>query len=86
MNYPKIRRTILSLPSSLFHSINIKKTSPLDGTGILHAMRLYRNHPELDMVLEQVEHPTDENLFDAGMVHIRLVRRGLGGKKSGESS
>ncbi|KAJ7343832.1 hypothetical protein DFH08DRAFT_810378 [Mycena albidolilacea] len=35
---------------------------PLNGTGILHAVWLYRNHPELETLLEQVEHPTDENL------------------------
>ncbi|KAJ7309215.1 hypothetical protein DFH08DRAFT_944299 [Mycena albidolilacea] len=45
---------------------------PLDGTGILHAIWLYRNHPELERLLEQVEHPTDENLRAAGMVETRL--------------
>ncbi|KAJ7818542.1 hypothetical protein B0H14DRAFT_1371797 [Mycena olivaceomarginata] len=46
---------------------------PVDGTGILHAIWLYRNHPELEILLEQVEHPTDENLRAAGMVKTRLV-------------
>lgn len=46
---------------------------PLDGTGILHAIWLYRNQPELETLLEQVEHPTDENLRAAGMVKTRLV-------------
>ncbi|KAJ7812066.1 hypothetical protein B0H13DRAFT_2383455 [Mycena leptocephala] len=32
------------------------------GPGILHAIWLYCNHPELETLLEQVEHPTDENL------------------------
>ncbi|KAJ7713834.1 hypothetical protein B0H14DRAFT_3171515, partial [Mycena olivaceomarginata] len=41
---------------------------PVDGTGILHAIWLYRNHPELEILLEQVEHPTDKNLRAAGMV------------------
>jgi hypothetical protein len=45
----------------------------LNGTGILHAIWLYRNHPELETLLEQVEHPTDENLRAAGMVKTRLV-------------
>ncbi|KAJ7198897.1 hypothetical protein B0H12DRAFT_1291944 [Mycena haematopus] len=44
-----------------------------DGTGILHTIWLYRNHPELGRMLEQVEHPTDENLRAAGMVRTRLV-------------
>ncbi|KAJ7214079.1 hypothetical protein GGX14DRAFT_542323 [Mycena pura] len=46
---------------------------PLDGTGILHAIWLYRNHPELETLLEQVERPTDENLRAAGMVKTRLL-------------
>ncbi|KAJ7226844.1 hypothetical protein GGX14DRAFT_417477 [Mycena pura] len=46
---------------------------PLDGTGILHAIWLYRNHPDLEARLEQVEHPTDENLRAAGMVKTRLM-------------
>jgi hypothetical protein len=46
----------------------------LDGTGILHTIWMYRNHAELAAILEQVEHPTDNNLRDAGMVRVRLVR------------
>ncbi|KAJ6469325.1 hypothetical protein C8R45DRAFT_1078664 [Mycena sanguinolenta] len=46
---------------------------PINGTSLLHAIWLYRNHPELEMLLEQVEHPTDENLRDAGMVRTQLV-------------
>jgi len=46
---------------------------PLEGAGILHAIWLYRNHPELETLLKQVEHPTDENLRAAGMVKTRLV-------------
>jgi hypothetical protein len=34
---------------------------------------MYRNHPELDALLEQVEHPTDDNLRAAGLVQTRLV-------------
>ncbi|KAF7333175.1 hypothetical protein MVEN_02383300 [Mycena venus] len=52
------------------HSAN---QSSIDGTGLLHAIWLYRNHPELEDLLEQVEHPTKDNLRDAGMVRTRLV-------------
>ncbi|KAJ7506034.1 hypothetical protein B0H11DRAFT_328788 [Mycena galericulata] len=45
----------------------------IDGTGILHAMWLYQNHPELKAPLEEVEHPTNNNLREAGMVRVRLV-------------
>ncbi|KAJ6483053.1 hypothetical protein DFH09DRAFT_1106960 [Mycena vulgaris] len=48
---------------------------PIEGTGILHSIWLYRNHPELPKLLEQVEHPTDDNLRKAGMVHhIQLLQ------------
>ncbi|KAJ7469680.1 hypothetical protein FB451DRAFT_1400506 [Mycena latifolia] len=46
---------------------------PVDGTGILHVIWLYRNHPELETLLEQAEHPTEDNLRAAGMVRTRLV-------------
>ncbi|KAF7375822.1 hypothetical protein MSAN_00472100 [Mycena sanguinolenta] len=46
---------------------------PINGTGILHSIWLYRNHPDLQRLLEQVEHPTDEALREAGMVQTRLV-------------
>ncbi|KAJ7105177.1 hypothetical protein C8R44DRAFT_942960 [Mycena epipterygia] len=45
---------------------------PIDGTGILHVIWLYRNHPELEILLDQVENPTDDNLRAAGMVRTRL--------------
>ncbi|KAF7367978.1 hypothetical protein MSAN_00863400 [Mycena sanguinolenta] len=54
---------------------------PINGTGILHAIWLYRNHPELHRMLEQVDHPTDENLRAAAMVRTRLVGEGEGGNK-----
>ncbi|KAJ6549392.1 hypothetical protein DFH09DRAFT_1320128 [Mycena vulgaris] len=65
---------VLSLPSSLFNG-SAKKDSDLsiDGTGILHAIWLYRNHPELETLLEHVEHPTHDNLRQAGMVRTRLT-------------
>ncbi|KAJ7167874.1 hypothetical protein C8R46DRAFT_1350788 [Mycena filopes] len=46
---------------------------PIDGTGILHTIWLYRNHPELEMLLDQVEEPTVDNLRAAGMLRTRLV-------------
>ncbi|KAJ7230923.1 hypothetical protein B0H12DRAFT_1240129 [Mycena haematopus] len=51
---------------------------PIDGIGILHTIWLYRNHPGLEKMLEQVEYPTDENLRAAGMVRTRLVGGGHG--------
>ncbi|KAJ7123471.1 hypothetical protein C8R44DRAFT_917562 [Mycena epipterygia] len=64
----------LSLPSSLFRrGAKDDEEIAIDGTGILHAIWLYRNHPKLQTFLEQVEHPTNENLRDAGLVQIRLV-------------
>ncbi|KAF7368541.1 hypothetical protein MVEN_00177400 [Mycena venus] len=62
---------ILGLASLRGH--NEDDDLPLNETGILHAIWLYRNHPELETLLEQVEHPTDENLRAAGMVKTRLV-------------
>ncbi|KAJ7352998.1 hypothetical protein DFH08DRAFT_804582 [Mycena albidolilacea] len=47
---------------------------PIDGSGILHAIWLYRNHPHLETLLEQVEHPTDLNLRAAGMSRWYLSR------------
>ncbi|KAJ6536350.1 hypothetical protein B0H19DRAFT_1271138 [Mycena capillaripes] len=45
----------------------------IDGTGILQAMWLYRNHPELQSLLEHVEEPTNDNLRQAAMVKTRLA-------------
>jgi len=47
---------------------------PIDGTGLLHVIWLYRNHPELEVLLEQVENPTEDNLRHAGMVPVTLLR------------
>ncbi|KAJ7469780.1 hypothetical protein B0H11DRAFT_2043369 [Mycena galericulata] len=63
---------LLSFPSSLFHRGNGAEIK-IDGTGLLHSMWLYRNHRELETLLEQVEHPTHHNLRVAGMVRTRLV-------------
>ncbi|KAJ7437394.1 hypothetical protein FB451DRAFT_178349 [Mycena latifolia] len=77
---------LLSLPYSLLHRDKENdRDLPLDGTGILHAMWLYRNHPELEKLLEQVEHPTNDNLRSAGMVRTRLVGRQIRRRRSCES-
>ncbi|KAF7349857.1 hypothetical protein MVEN_01286200 [Mycena venus] len=65
--------TLMMLAFASLRDQNGDDNLPLDGTGILHAIWLYRNHPELETQLEQVECPTDENLRAAGMVKISLV-------------
>ncbi|KAF8185806.1 hypothetical protein K438DRAFT_1765592 [Mycena galopus ATCC 62051] len=75
--------TLLSLPSTIIYGYaKDDQDIPIDGTGILHAIWLYRNHPDLEMLLEQVEHPTDSNLREAGMVRTSLVGRRLSGHNS----
>ncbi|KAJ7794609.1 hypothetical protein B0H14DRAFT_2922762 [Mycena olivaceomarginata] len=71
---------LVALPFSLKNP-NSEKASdvPLDGTGILHVIWLYRNHPEL----EQVGQPTDQNLREAGMVRTRLVGGKFGMRRLG---
>ncbi|KAF7374154.1 hypothetical protein MSAN_00297100 [Mycena sanguinolenta] len=54
----------------------------LDGTGLLHAIWLYRNHPELEGLLKQVDDPTEGNLRAAGMVRVRLLDRRLRKRRS----
>ncbi|KAF8212758.1 hypothetical protein K438DRAFT_1805046 [Mycena galopus ATCC 62051] len=63
---------LLSLPSSLFRGRN-RADLPIDGTGLLHAIWMFRNHHELETLLKQVAHPTHENLRSAGMVRTTLV-------------
>ncbi|KAF7344163.1 hypothetical protein MVEN_01706500 [Mycena venus] len=89
--------TALSLPSlRLPKRLKTRSESDevIDGTGILHAIWLFRNNPELQTQLEQVEHPSDNNLRAAGMVETRLVGgrgsqaedlRGLGGEEQMEN-
>ncbi|KAJ6606125.1 hypothetical protein DFH09DRAFT_1353339 [Mycena vulgaris] len=62
---------LLALPHSL--SKTGEEDIPVHGTGLLHAIWLYRNHPELDAALKQVQHPTDKSLRSAGMVPTTLV-------------
>ncbi|KAJ7186538.1 hypothetical protein C8R46DRAFT_1206535 [Mycena filopes] len=63
---------LLALPSIFFAR---NKNIPIDGAGVLEAIWMYRNHPELEVLLPQVEHPSTERLREAGMVRTRLVGR-----------
>ncbi|KAF8148724.1 hypothetical protein K438DRAFT_1989092 [Mycena galopus ATCC 62051] len=56
----------------------------ISGMGLLHAVWLYREHPELEKLLEQVVEPTDENLRRAGMVQMRLAGSGSGKRQRPE--
>lgn len=73
----------VSLP--LLCSSGMNEDPSINGTGILHAIWMYRNHPELQKMLEQVEHPTDENLRVAGMVRTRLVGEGANEEKTSKA-
>ncbi|KAJ7843937.1 hypothetical protein B0H13DRAFT_2364535 [Mycena leptocephala] len=65
---------LLAIASLLFYQRSTDdKDRSVDGTGILHAIWLYRYHPELDSLLEKVEHPTDDNLRAAGLVQTKSV-------------
>ncbi|KAJ7711552.1 hypothetical protein B0H16DRAFT_1628097 [Mycena metata] len=65
---------LLSLLPSLFLKNRRRDTDvPIDGIGMLHAIWLYRNHPELQTLMEQVDEPTEANLREAGMVRTRLI-------------
>ncbi|KAJ7795962.1 hypothetical protein B0H14DRAFT_2916964 [Mycena olivaceomarginata] len=65
---------LLLLRYSLFSKSHQYQTdNPIDGTGILQAIWLYRNQPELKTQLDQVDNPTEANLREAGMVRTRLV-------------
>ncbi|KAJ7790824.1 hypothetical protein B0H14DRAFT_3568457 [Mycena olivaceomarginata] len=78
--------TLLSLPFSLpCKHTNPEIETPIDGVGILQAIWLYRNHPQLETLLEQVDHPTEDNLRAAGMIRTTLVGGGLRRCKRSES-
>ncbi|KAJ7240938.1 hypothetical protein C8J57DRAFT_1527270 [Mycena rebaudengoi] len=53
-----------------------KGAAHIDGTSLLHAIWLYRHHPALETLLEQVDTPTSINLRRAGMARVRLIDRG----------
>ncbi|KAJ6541181.1 hypothetical protein DFH09DRAFT_1089463 [Mycena vulgaris] len=74
MPEPYLTRTcalaVLSLLFALSRSPQTDEGKiPMDGTGLLHLIWLYRNHPELETLLEQVEDPTDGNLRRPGMLN-----------------
>ncbi|KAJ6533520.1 hypothetical protein B0H19DRAFT_1080932 [Mycena capillaripes] len=48
------------------------KTS-LNGTGLLHMMWLFKDHPDLAEQLENMDNPTDANLRAAGMIQVQLL-------------
>ncbi|KAJ7112179.1 hypothetical protein C8R44DRAFT_882571 [Mycena epipterygia] len=64
---------LLSLPNSFLHR---GSCTPFG--------YIATNYPELETLLEQVEHSTDDNLRDAGMVHMRLVGDGPRKRESGD--
>jgi hypothetical protein len=70
-----IALSLLSLRFSIVSTSEKRSNEDIsiDGTGLLHAIWLYRNHPELSVLMEHVEHPTDDNLRAAGMVRTRLL-------------
>ncbi|KAJ7681366.1 hypothetical protein B0H17DRAFT_1138519 [Mycena rosella] len=68
-----IALVLLSLPYSLSKGAHREGDLSIRGTGMLHTIWVYRNHPELETLLEQVQQPTDDNLREAGMVRTRLV-------------
>ncbi|KAK6978195.1 hypothetical protein R3P38DRAFT_2809379 [Favolaschia claudopus] len=78
-----IALALLSLPATIFHlrGRNNKSRLPTDGTGILNTIWLYRNHPELETLVYQVEKPSDKNLRLAGMIEVNLAGEGGGGEK-----
>ncbi|KAK6981148.1 hypothetical protein R3P38DRAFT_2746115 [Favolaschia claudopus] len=78
-----IALALLSLPATIFHLRGRNNTSrlPTDGTGILNTIWLYRNHPELETLVYQVEKPSDKNLRLAGMIEVNLAGEGGGGEK-----
>ncbi|KAJ7436264.1 hypothetical protein B0H11DRAFT_2294984 [Mycena galericulata] len=66
--------SVLSIPFSVWQNARTHfRDTPLDGTGFLHAIWLYRNDPELENALVQVRSPSDDNLREAGMVEAFLV-------------
>ncbi|KAF7367706.1 hypothetical protein MSAN_00834400 [Mycena sanguinolenta] len=46
---------------------------PVSGTGLLHVIWLWRNRPEIQDLVPQVDEPTDRNLREAGMVKVALI-------------
>ncbi|KAJ6491138.1 hypothetical protein C8R45DRAFT_928965 [Mycena sanguinolenta] len=76
---------LMAVALPLLQGSEFDKDLPVDGTGILHTLWLYRDQPDLQQKLEQVEHPTDENLRAAGTVRVRLIGDNLHVEKTLES-
>ncbi|KAJ7195762.1 hypothetical protein GGX14DRAFT_700655 [Mycena pura] len=64
--------TSLTVLSVSYCKDQIGSNISLAGSGLLHTIWLFRNHPDLDVVLPQVDDPTDHNLRAAGMIPIKL--------------
>jgi hypothetical protein len=77
---------LLSRPASVFQKGGQGDSDiPIEGTGLLHAIWMYRNHEELKSLLPHVDNPTTTNLREAGMVRTRLVAGQLRKRRSCES-
>ncbi|KAJ7662609.1 hypothetical protein DFH06DRAFT_355995 [Mycena polygramma] len=64
--------TTLAFPSLLGRHGAKNNDLPIDSTGILHTMWLYRNHPALRTTLQQIELPTTNGLRKAGMIRTKV--------------
>ncbi|KAJ7037201.1 hypothetical protein C8F04DRAFT_1092928 [Mycena alexandri] len=65
---------IIAYSTSILTRAGVEETElPIDGLGVLQAIWLYRNHPELETLMDQAEYPSTQNLREAGMVRVRLV-------------
>ncbi|KAJ7759900.1 hypothetical protein B0H16DRAFT_1532953 [Mycena metata] len=70
-----IALTVLSLAFSFSRKDATNQEVPTNGTGILHAIWLFRNNPELKTLLPQAENPTNENLRQMGMMGRMRLRK-----------
>ncbi|KAJ7216101.1 hypothetical protein GGX14DRAFT_562541 [Mycena pura] len=77
---------IIAYSTSILTRAGIEERElPIDGLGVLHAIWLYRNHPELETLIDQAEYPSTQNLREAGMVRVRLVDGGISRRRRSES-
>ncbi|KAJ6521157.1 hypothetical protein DFH09DRAFT_1331352 [Mycena vulgaris] len=63
----------LALLSILFCRDQSGPHTGITGFGLLHIIWLFRNHPEPDGILPEVETPSDDSLRAAGMVPVKLI-------------
>ncbi|KAF7346983.1 hypothetical protein MVEN_01451100 [Mycena venus] len=80
----------ISLRYSLYHGVpRHAEDVTVEGSGILHTIWVYRNQRELETLLEHIEHPTDKNLRQAGMVDTtfggQLRKRRAGARRASVS-